>query len=217
MSAQNIDTLEHAAGVTKVLNCHGSFARAYCLQCGYQAPGDSLKDEQVVDVILGLKSRVLTVSSSIFACRVPLCPKCTAAVPDPSTDSVAALARSIAAQAAAPDLPPIPPTAAVQTLAKPKSPKFSSNWDDDDDEEDDLVVDEWAGKPIMKPTITFFGMLVMFMSGRALTDWAMIGEKLSDDFDKSLLRDRDEVDLLLVLGTSLKVNLPLFALIPCRS
>jgi NAD-dependent SIR2 family protein deacetylase len=34
----------------------------------------------------------------------------------------------------------------------------------------------------------------------------MIGEKLSDDFDKHLLKDREEVDLLLVIGTSLKVR-----------
>ena len=31
------------------------------------------------------------------------------------------------------------------------------------------------------------------------------GEKLSDEFDKCLIKDRDDVDLLLVLGTSLRV------------
>ena len=40
---------------------------------------------------------------------------------------------------------------------------------------------------IMKPDITFFG------------------EKLSDAFDHALLADRDQVDLLIVMGTSLKV------------
>jgi len=41
---------------------------------------------------------------------------------------------------------------------------------------------------IMKPDITFFG------------------EKLTDDFDDKLLADRESVDLLLVIGTSLKVS-----------
>ena len=40
----------------------------------------------------------------------------------------------------------------------------------------------------MQPDITFFG------------------EKLTDDFDKALAEDRDRVDLLLVIGTSLKVS-----------
>lgn len=41
---------------------------------------------------------------------------------------------------------------------------------------------------ILQPDITFFG------------------EKLTDDFDKALLEDRPSVDLLLVIGTSLKVS-----------
>ncbi|KAI3484021.1 hypothetical protein L1887_53036 [Cichorium endivia] len=56
--------------------------------------------------------------------------------------------------------------------------------DDDDDAEDDTAL---AGFGILKPDITFFG------------------EKLSDDFDRALLADREHVDLLVVMGTSLKV------------
>jgi len=41
---------------------------------------------------------------------------------------------------------------------------------------------------LLKPDITFFG------------------EKLTDDFDNSLAEDRFRVDLLLVIGTSLKVS-----------
>jgi len=41
---------------------------------------------------------------------------------------------------------------------------------------------------LLKPDITFFG------------------EKLTDDFDNSLAEDRFMVDLLLVIGTSLKVS-----------
>ena len=39
----------------------------------------------------------------------------------------------------------------------------------------------------MQPDITFFG------------------EKLTDDFDDALKKDRDKVDLLIIIGTSLKV------------
>ena len=35
-STQNIDTLESVCGVTRAIQCHGSFATATCLQCGYQ-------------------------------------------------------------------------------------------------------------------------------------------------------------------------------------
>ncbi len=37
-------------------------------------------------------------------------------------------------------------------------------------------------------------------------DITFFGEKLTDDFDKALLEDRPQVDLLLVIGTSLKVS-----------
>lgn len=36
-------------------------------------------------------------------------------------------------------------------------------------------------------------------------DITFFGEKLHDDFDERLLEDREKVDLLLVIGTSLKV------------
>ncbi|KAG6333569.1 hypothetical protein ID866_5518 [Astraeus odoratus] len=37
-------------------------------------------------------------------------------------------------------------------------------------------------------------------------DITFFGEKLNDEFDRALLKDRDRVDLLLVIGTSLKVS-----------
>jgi len=49
------------------------------------------------------------------------------------------------------------------------------------------VTDDEEYKSILKPDITFFG------------------EKLNDRFDKALFEDREEVDLLLVIGTSLTV------------
>ena len=43
-------------------------------------------------------------------------------------------------------------------------------------------------QPFYQPDITFFG------------------EKLSDEFDRALVEDRPLIDLLLVIGTSLKVS-----------
>ncbi len=62
--------------------------------------------------------------------------------------------------------------------------KTQAAWESESDEED-----EWgAGEPgIMKPDITFFG------------------QALDSEFDECLYRDREEVDLLVIIGTSLKV------------
>lgn len=40
---QNIDTLEHKANIKRVVNCHGSFATASCVTCGYQCEGKEIE------------------------------------------------------------------------------------------------------------------------------------------------------------------------------
>lgn len=79
---------------------------------------------------------------------------------------------------------PVCNAAASDQKKKPKKRK-STGWGGGSDEEDDAVKYP-AG--IMKPDITFFG------------------EKLTDAFDHALEEDRGRVDLLLVIGTSLKVS-----------
>lgn len=56
---QNIDTLEQQAGITRVLNCHGSFASFKCTvpSCGFEVPASDVKED-------------------IMAQRVPYCPQC---------------------------------------------------------------------------------------------------------------------------------------------
>ncbi|KPV74541.1 uncharacterized protein RHOBADRAFT_54347 [Rhodotorula graminis WP1] len=65
-------------------------------------------------------------------------------------------------------------------------------WDeggsDGSDDEADEGRSEWDGKGLVKPDIVFFG------------------EALSDEFDHRLLEDREEVDLVIVMGTSLRVS-----------
>jgi NAD-dependent histone deacetylase SIR2 len=60
--------------------------------------------------------------------------------------------------------------------------------DDDEEDEEEHYVNPWKDKPILKPDITFFG------------------QALDDSFDRCLLADREEVDLLVVVGTSLQVR-----------
>ncbi|CAL1715219.1 unnamed protein product [Somion occarium] len=135
---QNIDTLETRAGVQRVLQCHGSFATASCINCHTRHPGNAIEDD-------------------IMNHRVPLCKGC----------------------------PPIQPPTKPKAKKKPKKKNLSVWEQDDDDDEPDIP----AYPPgIMKPDITFFG------------------EKLSNEFDKALIEDRPLVDLLLVIGTSLKVS-----------
>lgn len=82
-------------------------------------------------------------------------------------------------------------TEAALPVEEPKPIKpLPEKWKDDDDdneaeEEPDRSI--WHGRPIVKPNIVFFG------------------EMLSDEFDRKLLADREEVDLLITIGTSLRV------------
>jgi len=139
---QNIDTLEQAAGIDRVLYCHGSFSKAQCTTpgCGYKVAGSVIKPD-------------------IFAQKVPQCPQCAEAFKQKQTK---------------------------KTTSKKKI-KNGKEWEQDSEGDTDEEEDGLKGLGVLKPCITFFG------------------EKLSDEFDRSLLLDRKEVDLLIVMGTSLKV------------
>ncbi|RPD64181.1 SIR2-domain-containing protein [Lentinus tigrinus ALCF2SS1-7] len=134
---QNIDTLETLAGVQRVVQCHGSFATASCINCRTHVAGSEIADD-------------------IMNQRVPLCKVCN--VPQPS--------------------------AAANKSGKKKGKKKKDGWDSDQSDEPDLPL---YPPGVMKPDITFFG------------------EKLDDAFEHSLMEDRDKVDLLIIIGTSLKV------------
>ncbi|KAJ2353723.1 NAD-dependent histone deacetylase sir2 [Coemansia sp. RSA 2618] len=138
---QNIDTLEHVQGITNVLNCHGSFATATCIKCGFKCDGKELEPD-------------------IMSKQIAYCPKCN-------------------------DRPQAPKHEDSRTVAEMllgDVPTGGSNSDSDDSDDEYGVV-----RGIMKPDITFFG------------------EKLPDQFDEALLADREQADLLLVMGSSLKV------------
>ncbi|KAI9440774.1 SIR2-domain-containing protein [Lactarius indigo] len=128
---QNIDTLETAVGIRNVLQCHGSFATASCLECRIRVPGNTIEQE-------------------IMQGEVPLCKGCS----DSGKD-----------------------------WRKAKHNRRKPSKRSDSEDEDEPLFPPW----IMKPDITFFG------------------EKLTDSFEECLVKDRDQVDLVLIIGTSLKV------------
>lgn len=104
---QNIDTLEKQAEITRVVECHGSFAKATCTNCKYSVDGEEIRED-------------------VFAQRIPKCPQC--------------------------------------------------------------YIDPEYGMSVLKPNIVFFG------------------EQLGGDFHSALEADKDQVDLLIVIGSSLKVR-----------
>ncbi|KAL5513215.1 SIR2 [Sanghuangporus vaninii] len=133
---QNIDGLEAKACISRVYQCHGSFATARCINCRVTVPGDLIKDD-------------------LLAQRVPLCTSCNSEE----------------------DLKP------KKVRRRRKKKKRNDGWESDDAE-------ELSPLPpgIMKPGITFFG------------------EKLSRNFDRKVFRDIKVADLLIVIGTSVKVR-----------
>ncbi|WVN89287.1 uncharacterized protein L203_104508 [Cryptococcus depauperatus CBS 7841] len=147
---QNIDTLESLAGVTKTLQCHGSFKTASCLRCKHRVLGQ-------------------TIEPFIMSQQVPYCiicqEKCTA-----EREARRSYREKM-----------------KNLKAKGKGKGKANEWDDDDVGSESEG--EWGGgEPgIIKPDITFFG------------------QALESEFDECLFKDREEVDLLVVIGTSLKV------------
>ncbi|XP_052789068.1 NAD-dependent protein deacetylase sirtuin-1-like [Mya arenaria] len=102
---QNIDTLEQVAGIHNVIQCHGSFATATCMECKHKCSSDEIKEDIMNQV-------------------VPMCPKCYPTLP----------------------------------------------------------------LSVMKPDIVFFG------------------ESLPEHFHERMKEDKDQCDLLIVIGSSLKVR-----------
>lgn len=145
--SQNIDNLEAKAGIRpeKLVQCHGSFATASCVKCGYQVPGDTLFPE-------------------IKAGKIPRCRRCAQGTRTTNNSRKRKVHRD-------------------GSDKKPR--RRHGDYDSNSDSEFDIPS---SNTGVMKPDITFFG------------------EPLPDEFSKRLTEhDRDLVDLVIVIGTSLKV------------
>ena len=165
---QNIDTLETAAGVKRVLQCHGSFAAASCIQCHRKVIGTEIEEE-------------------ILAGRVPLCKVCNPGGGDTGKGSKISKEKSKAS----------------------KKKRKNNGWDDDESEEEEPDLPDYP-PGIMK---VFFcsSIFIRHTANRPFVmnhqpDITFFGEKLTDDFDRALEEDRERVDLVLIIGTSLKVS-----------
>ncbi|MCJ1479479.1 NAD-dependent histone deacetylase sir2 [Lambiella insularis] len=144
---QNIDNIEGHAGILpeKLIQCHGSFATASCLECRYK-----VKCEEIYD--------------DLKAGKVARCARCIRRL--------------------APDRPTGMKRKRSANGKSHSKQRRKGDYDDSTDEDDyDITA---AG--IMKPDITFFGEGLP----------AGFHERLED-------HDRDLVDLVIVIGTSLKV------------
>lgn len=147
--SQNIDNLEVKAGVPneKLVQCHGSFGTASCVQCGYKCQGEKIFPE-------------------IKADKIPRCPRCVQALRAAANSSNGGSVKR------------------KRSAGVDKKRRRWSAEESSDESEFDVPT---AG--VMKPDITFFG------------------EALPDEFSKRLTEhDRDRVDLVIVIGTSLKVT-----------
>ena len=145
---QNIDNLEQAAGIStdNLVQCHGSFATATCIQCKSQVPGSAIHKD-------------------LRAGKVAYCERCS----DMQRPGMKRKRSSDVAD------------------SKPKKKKKSNGYDSDITDEEDKN-DDIAAPGVMKPDITFFG------------------EALPSTFhDRLVKHDLALVDLVLVIGTSLKV------------
>lgn len=59
----------------------------------------------------------------------------------------------------------------------------------------------------MKPGMHFFSVIILFIAVFSYSlDIVFFGEALPDRFDECLKEDIDKIDLLLVMGSSLKVK-----------
>ncbi|KAF8644752.1 hypothetical protein AX16_008296 [Volvariella volvacea WC 439] len=177
---QNIDTLETLVGVKNVLQCHGSFATATCLICKRRVPGKDIEY-----AILNHKVPICGICNE-DALRSSSNPRSRAGLgPGPGRVIIGGSEENNAASGSGNGNGNGNGGKKWREKKKTGKKKAKGKWDsDDEDESDEPDYPPW----IMKPDITFFG------------------EKLSDKFDISLAEDREKVDLILIIGTSLKVS-----------
>jgi len=185
---QNIDTLEQVAGITQVIQCHGSFATASCTKCKRRVDSQDIRED-------------------IFKQTIPLCTQCpkpdmekilenlvkrkeefAGDFSDDDQDQKTSQNKAITPSSSPSQAPGSSNSAPGSSNSAPGSsspvPGPSSSIPKIDDEE----TSPFSSVPVMKPDIVFFG------------------EGLPEEFHNSIARDKEKVDLLIVIGSSLKVR-----------
>jgi len=175
---QNIDTLEQVAGIDKVIQCHGSFATASCVVCKAQVDAEGVRED-------------------IFNQKIPMCSICPkqdieallsgmsghqpTSLPPPTTaqPTVPPTTSDTPQQVNTSEDSPIPSTSSADPSPRPSTSAAPSSLPQ---------ASPFTTIPVMKPDIVFFG------------------EGLPDHFHNSITRDKEFCDLLIVIGSSLKVR-----------
>lgn len=182
---QNIDTLETVAKISNIIQCHGSFATATCTTCKFKCDSEFIREK-------------------IFRQEIPYCEKCKAnevfkeltAADDQQQqtassskedsvksddDSVARFAASSSSSGAALSGGGGGDSSAADNLSESSSSLFAMTCAP-------MVRHQGKSAGILKPDIVFFG------------------EGLPDLYHRSISEDKSHCDLLIVIGSSLKVK-----------
>ena len=167
-----------SSGIEKVIQCHGSFASATCMRCKASYTCEDVR-------------------ADIFAQIVPRCEKCADEVVDvdvqpesqppqqPNHASDIENSLSSAADTSITEAQ-ITPTTSASFLDKPTA---SQSRPSETDSEDYPFSDQRLNPTnVIKPDIVFFG------------------ESLPELFHQRMAKDKDVCDLLIVIGSSLKVR-----------
>jgi len=174
----------------RVVNCHGSFATATCVTCAYKCEGSAIEDD-------------------ILNQRIARCPKCPP--PQPPTSAECTGLQSDCAVAATlqhdagegDDGREATKEAPVCDLALPSHVQ-QALVDKKSDEEATINAELFAAKAGGKDPTHERGM-GSAACGVMKPDIVFFKEALPGDFFSSLRQDLETVDLVLVIGTSLRV------------
>lgn len=156
---QNIDTLEQVAGITKVIQCHGSFATATCMQCRHKVLA-----KEIEEVIMNQE--------------IPYCKDCNKRETFINADTHRLVTDEINSV--------VNNKSASNANQMPKTQIDNDTLVNRDSDIDDQIIKNNPG--ILKPDIVFFG------------------EGLGDEFHHAIATDKQDADLLIMIGSSLKVR-----------
>ncbi|CAD6905248.1 unnamed protein product [Tilletia controversa] len=213
---QNIDTLEHQAGITRVLPCHGSFATASCTEagCNYRCKGDDDDEDSGNNSPSELaRGNYENKADSKFPPKIISAAGTSAGGnkkgkkkrkrgwgPGESEEDNAE--DEVWVQGGRAGVGLSTTHAPTEVLGLPKLASASSSKTDSPKRP---LRRSASGRLVETPLQAGAGQAQGNWKGVIKPDVVFFGEKLPDDFDNLLVQDRDEVDLLLVMGTSLKV------------
>ena len=182
------------SGIENVIQCHGSFASATCMRCKASYTCEDVR-------------------SDIFAQIVPKCRKC--AQPEPpsssselSTEGSSQLERTAIAVQNVNDNPSLTEGASSSTVTASLSPSQQDSSVDVAGRGNQASPENPTGaSPSRPPTSTESDALALNLPANVIKpDIVFFGESLPDLFHQRMAKDKNVCDLLIVIGSSLKVR-----------